>query len=119
MKKRWSISRTVVLRTLCKDDFQPFLPPAGLPVKSEAATSPLEICNILVKHDPISIDVGDDTYSVESRSLARRFSKDTSVADWRRAVHEDMEFWSDDEAAGSEESYQSIAQELWNGFQLN
>jgi hypothetical protein len=30
-----------------------------------------------------------------------------------------MEFWSDDEAAGSEESYQSIAQELWNGFHLN
>lgn len=81
--------------------------------------SPLEICNILVRHDPIHIDAGDDTYSIESRVLARRFSKNTSVADWRRAVHEDMEFWSDDEAAGSEESYQSIAQELWNGYQLN
>ena len=79
---------------------------------------PFEICNILIRHDPIRIDAGDDTYSIESRSLARRFSANTSVADWRRAVNEDMEFWSDDEAAGSEESYQSIAQELWNGFHL-
>jgi len=45
--------------------------------------------------------------------------KGTSVADWRRALHEDMEFWSDDETAGSEDKYQPIADELWLSFHLN
>jgi len=30
-----------------------------------------------------------------------------------------MEFWSDDETAGSEDKYQPIADELWLSFHLN
>jgi len=77
------------------------------------------ICKVLRKYDPIGKADEDDSYEVESTILARRFTSSTSVEDWRRALHENLEFWSDEETAGSEDGYQTMAEELWRRFHMN
>lgn len=69
----------------------------------------------LFRHDPISINFGNnkDEYDSEAGTILPRLKVCRSAEEVREVVHEEFVRWFSPEDAGSEERYDQIAKEIW------
>ncbi|HEY1172232.1 MAG TPA: hypothetical protein VGH19_12735 [Verrucomicrobiae bacterium] len=74
-----------------------------------------ELSALLFRHDPIGISFDDNTdeYELEVGTILPRLATCSSKDDVQRVVYEEMVNWFDAEIAGSFESYQLVAEEIW------
>jgi hypothetical protein len=70
---------------------------------------------ILVRHDPIGItfETNADEYESEARTILPRLADCESADDVQQVTYEEFVRWFDDSTVGPFETYQSIAQEIW------
>jgi hypothetical protein len=74
---------------------------------------------LLFRHDPIGINFENnaDEYETEAGTILPRLRGCGSVNDVRRVVHEEFVRWFDPSTAGPEESYSTIASDIWQLWQ--
>jgi hypothetical protein len=72
---------------------------------------------ILFRHDPIGINFGDNTdeYEAEVGTILGRLPGAQFAEDVRKIVHEEFIAWFC-EAAGAEDRYTGIAEEIWVAY---
>lgn len=74
------------------------------------------VSRILARHDPMGLVAGGapaDEYDVEARTIERRLAEAVSPEDMRRIAREEFARWFNEETAGPESRYESVAGELW------
>ena len=91
-------------------------------LKSEYQELFSEVEEILLKHDPMDINFGDNTdeYDPEVGTILPRLKEANSVDDVARIIHEEFCKWfdMDDEEVGDKTHpiYMSIASDVWKAW---
>lgn len=73
------------------------------------------VSQLMFKHDPISINFGDNTdeYDAEAGTVIPRLKTCTSADDVTTVVHEEFVRWFGEETAGERSRYTSLAKDIW------
>ncbi|NOT63801.1 MAG: hypothetical protein HOP19_26600 [Acidobacteria bacterium] len=73
------------------------------------------VSEILFRHDLMEINFGHNTdeYEPEVDTILPRLKECSSALDVRKVIHQEFVVWFDAEEAGSEQDYETIAQEVW------
>lgn len=77
------------------------------------------VSEILFRFDPagINFETNTDEYEPEVGTILPRLKKCDSVGEVRKVIHQEFLRWFDPETAGSEETYEVMAQEIWVAWQ--
>ena len=75
-----------------------------------------QVSAILFRHDPIGInfETNADEYESEARTILPRLADCESADDVQQVTYEEFVRWFDESTVGPFESYESIAQEVWD-----
>ena len=74
------------------------------------------VSRILARQDPMGLVASGapaDEYEPEARTIEPRLAEAVSLEDMRRIAREEFARWFDEETAGPETRYESVAGELW------
>ncbi len=73
------------------------------------------VSQLMFKHDPISINFGDNTdeYDAEAGTVIPRLQTCTSADEVTTVVHEEFVRWFGKETAGERSRYTSLANDIW------
>jgi hypothetical protein len=74
------------------------------------------VSEILFRNDPIGINFESNTdeYEPEVGTILPRLRSCASASDVRTVIYQEFVRWFDPDIAGPEESYETIAQEVWS-----
>jgi hypothetical protein len=77
------------------------------------------VAALLYRHDPIGINVEDNTdeYEPEAETILPRLRNCCTLGDVQKVVHEEFVRWFDAPTAGSAGGYREIASEIWQLWQ--
>ena len=78
-----------------------------------------DVAAILFRHDPINInfETNTDEYELEVGTILPRLRTCNSLEGARKVIHEEFCRWFSRESAGSEESFDAVAAEIWERWQ--
>ena len=89
-------------------------------LRGEYKTLYEKVADILNRHDPIGLNVGEqrDEYEPEVGTILPRLKEARSEEELRRIIHEEFVRWFGTETAGPAPRYGSTASDIWKFWNL-